>query len=126
MRTVDLPSLWSFLQALLAGSTVHDPSTDLTIFQGAVNTLSALVRLRRDLVLHTLPQLGFALRRLLACLRAPRPQLGAKQRRLVMDTLPRWLTPSPSPSGTDAGAAGVAESKALARLLTTLLVVHIS
>ena len=76
--------------------------------------LGTLVRLRRDLVLYTLPHLGHALRRLITCLRAPRPQLGGKQRRLVMDTLPRWIAAS---SSTQLGAA---ESKSLARLLTTL------
>ena len=77
-----------------------------------VNVLSALIRLRRDLVLNTLPHLGFVLRQLTACLRSLRPQLGAKQSRLVMDTLPRWIAPTQPLSSQ--------ESKALARLLTTL------
>ena len=77
-----------------------------------MNVLSALVRLRRDLILNTLPHLGFVLRQLISCLRSPRPQLGGKQRRLVMDTLPRWIN--------GAHPLSSAESKALARLLTTL------
>ena len=91
---------------------MHEVSTDGTIFHGIVNLLSALVRLRRDLVLNTLPHLGFVLRQLVACLRSVRPQLGGKQTRLVMDTLPQWISPSGPLSGQ--------ESKALARLLTTL------
>ncbi|KAI0639184.1 Urb2/Npa2 family-domain-containing protein [Trametes polyzona] len=114
LRTADLSGLWSILRALLAGSTAHEPTTDATVFHGVVNILSALVRLRRDLVLNTLPHLGFVLRQLVSCLRSLRPQLGGKQRRLVMDTLPRWLAPTP------AHALGAAESRALARLLTTL------
>ncbi|KAH9853182.1 Urb2/Npa2 family-domain-containing protein [Lenzites betulinus] len=112
LRVADLSSLWSILRALLTGSPTHDETTDPAIFNGAVNILSALVRLRRDLVLNTLPHLGFALRQLISCLRSLRPQLGGKQRRLVLDTLPRWLAP--------AHALGAAESRALARLLTTL------
>ncbi|KAI0768505.1 Urb2/Npa2 family-domain-containing protein [Trametes elegans] len=112
LRTADLSSLWSLLRALLAGSPVHEQSTDVTVFHGVVNVLSALVRLRRDLVLNTLPHLGQVLRQLASCLRSLRPQLGGKQRRLVVDTLPRWLAPAQPLAG--------AESKALARLLTTL------
>ncbi|KAI8995332.1 Urb2/Npa2 family-domain-containing protein [Trametes punicea] len=112
LRVVDLPSLWSLLRSLLASSSVHEQSTDTTVFHGVVNVLSALVRLRRDLILNTLPHLGFILRRLVSCLRSLRPQLGDKQSRLVMDTLPRWIAPSQPLSAQ--------ESKALARLLTTL------
>ncbi|TBU64845.1 Urb2/Npa2 family-domain-containing protein [Dichomitus squalens] len=112
IRTADLSSLWSILRALLSGSTAHEQSTDSTVFHGIVNVLNALVRLRRDLILNTLPHLGFVLRQLVACLRSLRPQLGGKQSRLVMDTLPRWISPSGPLSGQ--------ESKALARLLTTL------
>ncbi|OJT14368.1 hypothetical protein TRAPUB_9083 [Trametes pubescens] len=114
LRTADLSSLWSLLRTLLAGSSTHEQSTDTATFHGAINILSALVRLRRDLVLNTLPHLGFVLRQLVSCLRSLRPQLGGKQRRLVLDTLPRWLAP--------AHALGAPESRALARLLTTLTV----
>ncbi|KAH9921960.1 Urb2/Npa2 family-domain-containing protein [Epithele typhae] len=123
LRTADLSGIWSFIGALLSGSQTHDASTDLAVFHGIVNTLSALVRLRRDLLLQTLPHLGQSLRQLVACLRAPRPQLGGKQSRLVMDSLPRWVA-APPPSSTSASSTsapiGAAESKALARLLTTL------
>ncbi|KAI9066632.1 hypothetical protein FKP32DRAFT_1589329 [Trametes sanguinea] len=112
LRVADLPSLWSLLRSLLAGSSTHEQSTDIPVFHGIVNMLSALVRLRRDLVLNTLPHLGFVLRQLVFCLRSLRPQLGGKQSRMVMDTLPRWIAPSQP--------LGAQESKALARLLTTL------
>ncbi|KAH9890919.1 Urb2/Npa2 family-domain-containing protein [Cubamyces lactineus] len=112
LRPADLSSLWSLLRSLLANSPVHEPSTDATVFHGVVNVLSALVRLRRDLVLNTLPHLGFILRQLVSCLRSLRPQLGGKQSRIVLDTLPRWIAPSQPLSAQ--------ESKALARLLTTL------
>ncbi|KAL1952185.1 hypothetical protein VTO73DRAFT_1334 [Trametes versicolor] len=114
LRTADLSSLWSILRTALAGSPTHEQFTDTAVYHGAINILSALVRLRRDLVLNTLPQLGFVLRQLVSCLRSLRPQLGGKQRRLVLDTLPRWLAP--------ANALGALESRALARLLTTLTV----
>ncbi|KAI0359178.1 hypothetical protein OH77DRAFT_1473878 [Trametes cingulata] len=112
LRTADLSSLWSLLRAFVAPSPVHEQSTDAAMFHGVVNILSVLVRLRRDLVLNTLPHLGFLLRQLVFCLRSLRPQLGGKQSRLVMDTLPRWIAPSQPLSSQ--------ESKALARLLTTL------
>ncbi|KAI0670121.1 Urb2/Npa2 family-domain-containing protein [Trametes maxima] len=112
LRTADLSSLWSLIGTLLAGSPTHEHTTDSAVFHGVVNILSALVRLRRDLVLNTLPHLGFVLRQLLACLRTVRPQLGGKQSRLVLDTLPRWISASQPLSST--------ESKAIARLLTTL------
>ncbi|OSD05999.1 hypothetical protein PYCCODRAFT_1431820 [Trametes coccinea BRFM310] len=112
LRVGDLPSLWSLLRSLLAGSSTHDQSTDIAVYHGVVDILSALVRLRRDLVLNTLPHLGFVLRQLVFCLRSLRPQLGGRQSRMVMDTLPRWIAPSQP--------LGAQESKALARLLTTL------
>lgn len=112
LRSVDLSSLWSILRALLAASSEHEQTTDNAVFHGVVDVLGALVRLRRDLVLNTLPHLGFVLRQLVSCLRSLRPQLGGKQSRLVMDTLPRWIS-AMQPLGSQ-------ESKTLARLLTTL------
>lgn len=52
------------------------------------------------------------LQQLLATIRRPRPQLGAKQTALVTDTLPRWVN--------SACPIGLEEGKALARLLETL------
>ncbi|OCH96588.1 hypothetical protein OBBRIDRAFT_765485 [Obba rivulosa] len=112
IRETYLSSIWSLLGAFLAGSDSHDNTTDATIFHQIVGALSALVRLRRDLVLLTLPQLGTVLRLLILSLRSLRPHLGKRQSKLVSDTLPRWIEPG-APLGAE-------ESKALARLMTTL------
>ncbi|TFY69060.1 hypothetical protein EVJ58_g637 [Rhodofomes roseus] len=92
VRSSDMSTIWSILGQLLANSSEHDQTTDPAIFQEAVSIVSALVRLRRDLILNTLPHLGMILRRLISALRGLRPQLGAKQTRLVMNTLPAWIS----------------------------------
>ncbi|GJE87799.1 Urb2 domain-containing protein [Phanerochaete sordida] len=112
VRPPDLSSVWSILGHTLAGSATHARSTHRAVFHAAVAIVSALVRLRRDLVGATLPHLACVLRRLLAALRQLRPQLGARQRTLVADTLPHWLAPG--------DALGADEARALARLLTTM------
>ncbi|KAH9937475.1 Urb2/Npa2 family-domain-containing protein [Fomitopsis serialis] len=91
VRSSDMSAIWSIVGQLLASSSEHDQSTDATVFQEIVNTVSALIRLRRDLILNTLPHFGMILRRLISALRGLRPQLGAKQTRLVMNTLPAWI-----------------------------------
>jgi len=113
IRPQDLSSIWSILGNLVSGSTEHDDTADPGVYQSIINIVSALVRLRRDLVLRSLPHLGMILRQLILALRTVRLQLGGKQTRLVMNTLPRWISTSAS--------LGSEESKALARLLTTLL-----
>jgi hypothetical protein len=80
-----------------------------------VAIINALVRLRRDLVVHTLPHLTHILRQLLFSLRNLRPQLGGKQSRLVTDSLPLWVNVTVQPLGAE-------EAKVLARLLTALTV----
>lgn len=112
MRQQDLSSLWSVLGSSLAGASQHFATTAQPVFQELVAVVSALVRLRRDLVVSTLPHLGIILRRLVLCLKHLQPQLGAKQRRIVADTLPRWVSPD-APLGAD-------DARAVARLLTTL------
>ena len=91
---------------------MHDSGTNVTVFHEIVATLSSLVRLRRDLVVTTLPHLSNIIRRLLFALRSPRPLLGAKQYTIVADSFPAWIKPS--------HPLGVEESKDLARLLTLL------
>ena len=91
---------------------MHDPETNATVFHEIVTTLSSLVRLRRDLVITTLPHLSNVIRRLLFALRGPRPLLGAKQYAIVADSFPVWVKPS--------HPLGVEESKNLSRLLTLL------
>ena len=105
-------SIWTFLSRILAGSKAHDPETNVAIFHEIVSILGALVRLRRDLVVTTLPHLCNIIRQLILALRRPRPLLGAKQYSIVADTLPVWINPS-HPLGVD-------ESKDLTRLLTSL------
>lgn len=113
LRPVDMHCLLSLLSRLLAPSSSHDANTSVATYHSLVSILSALVRLRRDLVTAVLPHLGHLLRRFLSILRQPRSQLGAKQTRMITDTLPAWIGPSGSP-------LGAAEARALARLLTNL------
>ncbi|KAI0343910.1 hypothetical protein BDW22DRAFT_1473650 [Trametopsis cervina] len=112
IRQQDLSSVWSILGACLAGLTRHDSATSPNTFTGVVAVISALLRLRRDLIVTTLPHLGFILRRLIMTLRRLRPHLGGKQTRIVADTLPSWINPHE--------AARPEDSRAIARLLTTL------
>ncbi|KAG6902814.1 hypothetical protein C0995_011301 [Termitomyces sp. Mi166 len=112
LRIGDIGSIWSLITNFLAGSRVHDNNTALEIFHKIINIISALIRLRRDLVIHTLPHLGSVLRQLLMIVRTVRSSLGMKQTSLVTDTLPRWLNAKQP--------VGIEEVKALARLLETL------
>lgn len=61
-----------------------------------------------------LPHLGMILRRLVLALRGCRPNLGAKQLAVVMNTQPRWISHT-HPLGGE-------EAKALSRLLESLTV----
>ncbi|KZT06756.1 uncharacterized protein LAESUDRAFT_774312 [Laetiporus sulphureus 93-53] len=112
IRIADMSTIWSILGQLLAQSDEHDPSTEPAVFHEIVAILSGLIRLRRDLVTKTLPHLGMVLRQLTSSLRAPRPQLAAKQTKMVASTLPRWINVHQPLSAE--------ESKTLARLITTL------
>lgn len=113
IRPQNVVSIWVFLSRLLTGSKeAHDSKTDKAIFHEIVAILGSLVRLRRDLVVPTLPHLTHIIRRLLFALRNPRPLLGAKQYTIVSDSFPTWVNPS-HPLGAE-------ESKALSRLLTSL------
>ena len=73
---------------------------------------SAIIRLRRDLIIKNLPHLGLVLRYLLFSLRNIRPNLGGTHTRQVSASLPRWVNVR-QPLGAE-------EAKAIARLLTTL------
>ncbi|KIJ21465.1 hypothetical protein PAXINDRAFT_177946 [Paxillus involutus ATCC 200175] len=112
IRSVDLGSIWSLLNKMLSGSPEHDKATSFPIFYHIVTIIGALLRLRRDLVVHTLPHLSLVLRQLMMITRSIRPQLGAKQSKIVTDTFPSWISSS-QPLAAD-------EGRALARLLTTL------
>lgn len=112
IRQQDLSSVWAILGSCFKGSTHHESVTNKTVLNGTISVISALLRLRRDLVATTLPHLSFILRRLIMTLRRLRPHLGGKQTRLVSDTLPSWINASEPARAED--------SKAIARLLTTL------
>ncbi|KAG1749705.1 Urb2/Npa2 family-domain-containing protein [Suillus paluster] len=112
LRAVDPGPIHALLSKILCGSSTHDSTTTPAVFQSTATILNALVRLRRDLVIHILPHLGMVLRQLVSCTRSLRPQLAAKQSRIVTDTLPSWIAPS--------DPLGVPEARALARLFTSL------
>ncbi|KAI0690683.1 Urb2/Npa2 family-domain-containing protein [Cytidiella melzeri] len=112
IRQQDLSSVWSILGSCFKGSTLHDSFTCKNTFSDIVAIISALLRLRRDLIATTLPQLTCILRRLIMSLRRLRPHLGGKQTRIVSDTLPNWINPHETARAED--------GKAVARLLTTL------
>ncbi|KAH7911224.1 Urb2/Npa2 family-domain-containing protein [Hygrophoropsis aurantiaca] len=112
IRSSDTGNIWCLLSKTLSGSSVHDATTSFSTFHYITATISALIRLRRDLVVNTLPHLGVVLRRLIAIMRSPRPLLGAKQSKMVSDTLPAWINSS-YPLLAD-------EGRALGRLLTSL------
>jgi hypothetical protein len=105
-------NIYPLLARELESATSRDRTTSSSTFHEIVLILSALVRLRRDLLLSTLPHLCNILRRLIFCLRSARPNLGPKQLQIVADTLPSWIDPS-KPLGPE-------EGKALARLLSAL------
>jgi hypothetical protein len=112
LRSLDHSSIWSLLSKLLGGSKQHDPTTSTAIFYHIVSIISSIIRLRRDLVVCTLPHLGMILRQLIMVMRHLRPRLGAKQSKMVTDTFPVWI------NGGHPLAAE--EGRALARMLTTL------
>ena len=105
-------SIWNLLSRLLAGTRAHDSETNVAAFHEIVSILRSLVRLRRDLVVATLPHLSNVICHLLFTLRSPRPLLGAKQYSIVADSFPIWVNPS-CPLGAE-------ESKNISRLLTSL------
>lgn len=113
LRTQDTSMILLLISNFLAPSGEHDQETQFGIFHRMVSILTSLIRLRRDLVVLSLPHLGLILRRLLLCLRGSRPNLGAKQTALVMNTQPRWICCSTHPLGGE-------EAKALGRLLENL------
>ncbi|KXN84790.1 hypothetical protein AN958_12084 [Leucoagaricus sp. SymC.cos] len=112
LRSLDIGSICMILFRLLEPSEEHDVTTIPEIFHKIVASLSALVRLRRDLVTPVLPHLCQLLRRLLSSIRSCLPQLGSKQTAMVMRTQPQWIA-SKQPLGSE-------EGRMLSRLLETL------
>ncbi|KAF5312634.1 hypothetical protein D9619_003319 [Psilocybe cf. subviscida] len=112
LRSLDIAAIWLLLSKYLAPSQEHDVDSTPPVLHKIVAILSAIIRLRRDLVTQGLPHLGIILRRLLFCMRGCRSQLGARQTDVVMHTQPRWLN--------SAHSMGAEEAKVLSRLLETL------
>ena len=112
LRPGDVMLTWTILFKLLSGSENHDSWTCTDIFREIVGITGALIRHRRDLVLPGLPHLGVVLQRLVAMIRAVRPELGAKQARAVANSFPFWVNVKEP--------LGVPEFKVLSRLLVSL------
>lgn len=112
MRQLDVSGIWLLIAKICAGSEAHDPTTSVETFHCIVSITTALVRLRRDLVLLTIPHLGLILRRLIQSMQTPRPNIGPKQAALVSRSLPSWISTQEP--------LGVQESKALSRLFESL------
>lgn len=109
---MDTAGIWLFISKMLAPSQVHDQQTETMVFHRIIAISSSLIRLRRDLVTDTLPHLGVVLRQLLLSIRGCRPNLGLRQKTLVMNTQPQWISAS-HPLGAE-------EGRALGRLLDSL------
>lgn len=112
LRSMDAAGVWLFISKMLTPSQVHDQDTEVMIFHKIIAISSSLIRFRRDLVTSTLPHLGMVLRQLLLSTRGCRPNLGAKQKTLVMNTQPQWISVL-HPLGAE-------EGKAFGRLLESL------
>jgi hypothetical protein len=109
---VDMGSIWTLLSRSLSASRIHDDETTVDIFHKSVAIVSALVRLRRDLLTPNLPHLATILQQLMLSMRRVRPHIGAKQITLVTDTQPRYINAK--------NPLGMEEAKLLARLLEML------
>ncbi|KIO00935.1 hypothetical protein M404DRAFT_29133 [Pisolithus tinctorius Marx 270] len=92
VRSVDLGSIWSLLCKILSGTIDHDTASSFAIFHCIGSVAGSLVHLKRDIVIHTLSDLAFVLRRLLLTIRRMRSQPGAKQSKLVTGKLRPLLT----------------------------------
>jgi hypothetical protein len=112
LRFIDIGSIFIIMFRLLQGSENRDEKSTPEIFHKIVASLSALIRLRRDLVIPVLPHLVAILRELLLLTRSCRPQLGSKQTAMVMRVKPRWITVE-EPLGS-------VEGRMLSRLLEAL------
>ncbi|KAJ3790316.1 Urb2/Npa2 family-domain-containing protein, partial [Lentinula aff. detonsa] len=112
LRQADISGIWLFIAKICVGAQVHDPTTSVETFHCIVSIATALIRLRRDLVVLTIPHLGIVLRRLIQSMQSPRSNLGPKQSIVVSSRLPSWINVQHPLS--------VEEGKALSRLLESL------
>lgn len=102
--------IFSFLRP----SEEHDERTIPEVFHKIITSISALVRLRRDLMVSVLPHFSLVITKLISLIRSCRPQLGSKQTDMVMRNFPRWVAIGQP--------LGPAEGRMLSRLLETLIV----
>lgn len=132
-RAQDMGAILQLLSRITGPSMADEPSPALVdlshaerdviktkLWNAMLSILGSLMRLRQDLVLGFLPQLGSLLSRLTTLFRRLRSTSGSAKRQLRRD-LPAWLDPvlvSPLDADHDA--------RALSRLLSTLVVKNVS
>ncbi|KAJ3718284.1 Urb2/Npa2 family-domain-containing protein [Lentinula raphanica] len=112
LRQVDISGIWLFMAKICTGSHTHEPNTCRETFHRIVAIATALIRLRRDLILPTIPHLGIILRLLIRSMQSPRSNLGPKQSAMVSSRLPSWINIQDT--------LGIEEGKSLSRLLESL------
>ncbi|WFD30364.1 hypothetical protein MSPP1_001382 [Malassezia sp. CBS 17886] len=117
LRDMDVPRILALHAALLQPRGAAPASDGLTgddIFRSLVGALSALVRLRKDLVMKYLPHMTGSLLALLPLLVSFLQQnTGRAARRQVAAAMPDWLDVASAP-------LGVGAARAFGRLLTEL------
>ncbi|KAJ1026836.1 hypothetical protein NDA16_002133 [Ustilago loliicola] len=132
-RTQDMGAILQLLSTITGPSMADEPSPTLLklsraqrdtmktkLWEAMLSVLSSLIRLRQDLVLSFLPQLGSLLSRLSTLFRRLRSTSGSAKRQLRRD-LPAWLDPIlVCPLNAEH------EARALSRLLSTLVVKNVS
>ncbi|CDW97924.1 hypothetical protein, partial [Sporisorium scitamineum] len=139
LRTQDMGAVLQLFTTIVGPSMADEPLQTVVemsreeldgvrrgLFDGVVLTLGSLMRLRQDLVLTYLPQLGLLLARLCTLFRRLKRhsrtgiEASGLQRRQLRRDLPVWLDPvHVTPLGAD-------EARALSRLLSNLVVKNVS
>ncbi|GAK65816.1 uncharacterized protein PAN0_010c4037 [Moesziomyces antarcticus] len=133
LRTQDVHAMMQLFATLVGPSARDEVSGTISslpasrrdavrsaIFIGIVSTLGSLMRLRQDLVLGGLPQLGALLARLCALFRRLKRTPSGMQRRQLRRDLPAWLDP------VEVTPLGEHEARALSRLLSSLVAKNVS
>jgi hypothetical protein len=133
LRTQDVHAMMQLFATLVGPSARDEASSTISllpasrrdavrsaIFSGIVSTLGSLMRLRQDLVLGGLPQLGALLARLCALFRRLKRTPSGMQRRQLRRDLPAWLDP------VEVTPLGEHEARALSRLLSSLVAKNVS
>lgn len=105
LRPIDAGILISILSDLLAPCKgqvrqVRGPPGS-RIFSGIVNILASMIRLRRELLVPILPQLGTLISRLPALFRESLPNASSSQRARFADSMPIWLAKGTASANRD-------------------------